>query len=54
MSSAHVVAHLGSHEPLRWQPVPAPTGVEDLADAEQIASESALAVLQTPSPPPQS
>ncbi|WP_161992484.1 hypothetical protein [Pseudonocardia sp. EV170527-09] len=21
---AHVVAHLGSHEPLPWQPVPAP------------------------------
>lgn len=25
---AYVVAHLGSHEPLLWQPVPAPTGTE--------------------------
>lgn len=38
--SAHVVAHLGAHEPLPWQPVPGPTGTEDLGDADTLAART--------------
>ncbi|MFE7201396.1 hypothetical protein ACFU8R_14075 [Pseudonocardia alni] len=38
--SVHVVAHLGSHEPLPFQPVPAPAGVEDLENADTLAART--------------
>lgn len=37
---AHVVAHLGSHEPLPWQPVPAPAGTDDLDGADTFAART--------------